>query len=98
MAREKDLGGSARLVSTWNGWQSAWRLLALLATLASFGCASGAPTSGEDVGVGVEQGAATASCSQVPTDVVGVGDGCDCPADGSTSCDPDCQVSNPGGA
>jgi hypothetical protein len=34
------------------------------------------------------------SCDDVPDEYVGVHDGCDCPADGDTSCDPDCQEGN----
>ena len=38
------------------------------------------------------------ACGVVPQRFVGVNDGCDCPADGSTSCDPDCQLGNGGAA
>ncbi len=38
------------------------------------------------------------SCGAVPARFVGVNDGCDCPSDGDTSCDPDCARGNGGGA
>lgn len=52
----------------------------------------GAPFSQDFPGDGVPE-----QCASVPASYVGVGDGCDCPADGTLSCDPDCQVSNGGG-
>lgn len=98
MARDKRFCGSVRCVSAANGRYSAqpWLAwLALLALLTTFGCASADP---RPAPVGVESAAVTVSCSDVPAEFVGVGDGCDCPADGRTSCDPDCSAGNPGGA
>jgi len=37
-------------------------------------------------------------CDSVPPQYIGVDDGCDCPADGSESCDPDCELGNGGEA
>ncbi|HEY3501065.1 MAG TPA: SpvB/TcaC N-terminal domain-containing protein, partial [Polyangiaceae bacterium] len=37
------------------------------------------------------------NCSLVSPEFLGSGDGCDCPSDGDTSCDPDCAVENEGG-
>ncbi len=34
------------------------------------------------------------SCDTVPDDYKGIGDGCDCPANGDTECDRDCAVGN----
>jgi len=37
-------------------------------------------------------------CSVIPASYIGAGDGCDCAADGSLDCDPDCTIDgNPGG-
>ncbi len=35
-------------------------------------------------------------CSEIPSRFVGAGDGCDCPATGDQSCDPDCAIKNGG--
>jgi hypothetical protein len=43
----------------------------------------------------IDEGSA---CDAVPSPYIGVEDGCDCPANGNTGCDPDCQLSNGGGA
>ncbi len=37
------------------------------------------------------------SCAEVPEKFRGIGDGCDCPADGERRCDSDCAVDNAGG-
>lgn len=34
------------------------------------------------------------SCQEVPEEYRGIGDGCDCPLDGTQACDPDCEDGN----
>src|SRR5690606_14907537 len=66
----------------------------------AFGCSAGEPTEGE-TGAETEtksrsSQAVVLSCGEVPAEYVDDDEGCDCPADGTTSCDPDCVESNGG--
>src|SRR5688572_5557189 len=79
-------GKSMRFLSWW---------LMCVPLLALFqGCGTG-PV-GSDA-VAVEKAALGVMCTLVPGEYVGQNDGCDCPSDGDTTCDPDCAAGNPGG-
>lgn len=74
---------------------SSWRYLAnglVLSALVAFGCGEdGAPMPLDHAALSLQ-----ADCSWVPGQYVSQQDGCDCPLDGNTSCDPDCSANGQG--
>lgn len=52
----------------------------------------------EEAQLGTQKSGLGESCGLISTEYVDNDDGCDCPPDGDTSCDPDCADENPGGA